>query len=114
MSNKTDVVNVLDAPWKTGREDMQSFEFGSGEAFTNVYHGEIKDGVHLGTELPLVIARVYGEKNKALARRISATPDLLEACQKALAILTETGLVKTSSIREAVKLCKLAIAKAGA
>lgn len=71
-------------PWKTGREDMQSFD-GNGEPFTNIYHATEKDGTHLGEALPLTIAKVFGSyklDDKANARLIAAAPDLLEALKR--------------------------------
>lgn len=68
-------------PWKTGREDMQSYT-GDGEIpFTNIYHATETDGFHLGHSLPLTIGRAEGNNNKANARLIAAAPDLLEACK---------------------------------
>lgn len=65
-------------PWKTGREDMQSFDGATGEAFTNIYHSTKSDGRHHVTKepLPLVIGRAEGDNNKANARLIAASPSM--------------------------------------
>lgn len=82
-------------PWKTGREDMQSYT-GDGEiAFTNIYQGSP----------PQPIGRAEGDNNKADAKLIAAAPDLAEALR---ALVYGTG-AWTTLIENAVA----ALAKAG-
>lgn len=54
-------------PWKPGRSDMQSYDGETGEPFTNVYADDPNGKWHMGSRLPLVIARVLDEsgRNKA-------------------------------------------------
>lgn len=69
-------------PYKTGRPDMQSYDGGTGEPFTNIYHATLTDGVHLGQPLPLVIGRTEGANNKAnaefLVRAANVHDELVE------------------------------------
>ncbi len=72
--------------WRTGREDMQSYDANTGEPFTNVYVTDPRGGVHLGHSLPYTVARVFGDKDgesKANARLVAAAPELLTACEEA-------------------------------
>jgi hypothetical protein len=74
-------------PWKTGREDMQSYT-GDGEtAFTNIYHQTLTDGEHLGRPLPLTIGRAEGENNKADAKLMAAAPDLVVELRRCIVML---------------------------
>ena len=66
-------------PWKTGREDMESYDGATGISFTNIYHATLKDGTYMGMPLPVVIGRAEGDNNKANAKLMAAAPDLLEA-----------------------------------
>jgi hypothetical protein len=69
-------------PWHPGRDDMQSYHGGDGQPFTNIYADDERAGMHLGHQLPLVIAEVQGEhipreEEKANAHRIC---DCVNAC----------------------------------
>lgn len=66
--------------WRTGREDMQSYDAHTGEPFASIYCDDGKGTFHLGEHLPSVVAYVFGDDCKARARLIAAAPDLLEAC----------------------------------
>lgn len=76
-------------PWHTGREDMQSYDGNTGQPFSSVYATDDRGGIHLGKQLPLVIARVDGEnierdEEKANTRLIAAAPCLLAALKRLL------------------------------
>lgn len=95
--------------WKTGRDDMQSYDGLTGEPFTNIYHATETDGVHkpTGEPLPKVIGRAVGPDNKRVARMFAASPDMLSACE-----LAATGTPETGLERYVLSKLKAAIAKA--
>lgn len=72
-------------PWQIGREDMQSYNI-HGEPLWTVYRRDDDERcqMHLGSRVPLVIARLPGEvieetEGRMNARLIAAAPDLLAA-----------------------------------
>lgn len=73
--------------WRTGREDMQSYDGATGQPFSSVYVDDKRAGKHLGEDLPLRVATIHGEhltreEEKANARLIAAAPDLLTALRE--------------------------------
>lgn len=81
-------------PWKTGRNDMQSYDAATGEPFTNVYHATMTFNGERVADLPLVIARCFGARvdDKANARLIAAAPEMAELLRYHLAALGAPGL----------------------
>lgn len=73
--------------WKTGREDMQSYDGATGAPFTNIYHKTITGRLHLGNPLPLVIGKAVGENNKANAAFIVKACNLHEELVEHLRIM---------------------------
>ena len=69
-------------PWRTGREDMQSYDGATGEPFASVYCDDERAEMHLGEKLPYDIARTFGDECKANARLIAAAPELLESLKE--------------------------------
>jgi len=70
------LASITPGPWIPGRPDMQSYDAGTGEAFTNVYADDPQGRIHLGEPLPYTIARVHNEsgRNKADAEFIGFAP----------------------------------------
>lgn len=84
-------------PWQTGREDMQSYDGATGEPFSSVYANDPRGKMHMGSRLPLVVARMPGgevdrEEEKANARLIASAPDLLTACKALVEYQESTDL----------------------
>lgn len=48
--------------WRTGRTDMQSYEFGSGVAFVQIYADDERGKWHLGERLPIVVAQLRADE----------------------------------------------------
>ena len=74
-------------PWRTGREDMQSYDGLTGEPFSSVYADSERGKMHMGERLPLLIAHVPGseigrDEEKANARLIAAAPEMKEALEE--------------------------------
>jgi hypothetical protein len=89
LINIDDILRVCEAatlgPWRTGREDMQSYDGITGEPFASVYADDPNPKMHLGEPLPYVIARVQDESEncKADARFIAASrSDVPALCQR--------------------------------
>lgn len=83
MSNTTQHTS---GPWRTGREDVQSYDGTTGQPFSSIYADDDRAGMHLGHKLPLRVATVHGDhinqhEERANARLISAAPDLYEAAK---------------------------------
>ena len=56
--------------WRTGREDMQSYDGETGQLFATIYRDDPDGAWHLGERLPIVVSRIYGANCKAVARAI--------------------------------------------
>lgn len=59
-------------PWKTGREDMQSYTGDGKTAFTNIYNLKHE-----------VVGRAEGRRNKAYARLMAASPEMRDLLKRA-------------------------------
>ena len=75
--------------WKTGRDDMQSYDGLTGEPFTNIYHATETDGIHprTGETLPKVMGRAVGPDNKRTAKLFAAAPVLRDLLDTAVEYL---------------------------
>lgn len=87
--------------WKTGRDDMQSYDGLTGEPFTNIYHATEPDGVHhvTGEPLPRVMGRAVGPENKRTAKMFAAAPLLRDLLATAVEYLESDG---RESVRQLV------------
>lgn len=107
-------------PWKTGREDMQSYEGLTGQPFWSVYAQDPRAGVHLGTPLPLLIARLPGAEieqaeGRANAKLIAAAPELAEALENTLYLAQKwaDGVGRSHPDHEVIVEAVAALKKAG-
>lgn len=69
----------MTAEWRTGREDMQSYDGATGEPFASVYADDPNGEIHMGERVPRVIAKTFGSDCKENARRCAAAPEMAEA-----------------------------------
>lgn len=85
-------------PWQAGREDIQFYDGGSGEPFWSVYRKDEDERceMHLGSRVPLLIAKLPGEvideaEGRANARVIAGAPEMLDRLKMLLGIADDSG-----------------------
>lgn len=77
--------------WRTGREDMQSYDGETGKPFRSIYCENERAEMHLGHRLPFVVARLFGEDEKDLDVDMANAAFIVASVNYVRALLTRLG-----------------------